>query len=259
MEWRTAGDRIILFMDHNKHMINGLLGKALSNEDRPDLRETILQHTGASPGTTFFRGSRPIDGLWVLRDLDISNACVMPFGYGIGNHKAFVLDIPIASLVGKDPVKIVQPVGWRLNSRLPGCSEAYIKSLEDNIQQHRLLERLYEAHTGQFSAEERAWQVIIIDKEGKAYMRWAEKICRKIKSCRIPFSPEAAIWIQRVQVYYSLLRYHKGKVKNRGNLKRAAHRCNIPNPLELSVQEIVQRLEACKRELSFYKEHGKHF
>ena len=91
---------------------------------------------------------------------------------------------------------------------------------------------------GGYTAEERARKVITIDEEGKACMRHAEKICRKIKSCRIPFSPEAAIWIRRGQVYYSLLRYHKGRVKNRGNLKRFARRCNIPNLLSLTAAEI---------------------
>jgi hypothetical protein len=85
--------------------------------------------------------------------------------------------------------------------------------------------------------------VLAIDEEGKAYMRHAEKICCKIKSCLIPFSPEASIWIRQVQVYYSLLRYHKGQVKNQGNLKRAARRCNIPNPMSLSVAEIYERLK----------------
>ena len=69
-------------------------------------------------------------------------------------------------------------------------------------------------------------------------MRHAEKICCKIKSCCIPFSPEASIWIRQVQVYYSLLRYHKRRVNNWGNLKRATRRCNIPNPLSLTVAEI---------------------
>jgi hypothetical protein len=44
-------------------------------------------------------------------------------------------------------------------------------------------------------------------------MQLAEKICRKIKCCGIPFSPEAAIWLRQVQVYYSLLPYHKGRIK----------------------------------------------
>jgi hypothetical protein len=112
---------------------------------------------------------------------------------------------------------------------------------------------------GDYTTEERAKRVIIINEEGKAYMCHAEKICRKIKSYRIPFSLEAALWIKRVQVYYSLLRYHKGRVKNRGNLKRAARRCNIPHPLSLTIAEIYDRLKECKRECTFYQEHGKRF
>ena len=90
-------------------------------------------------------------------------------------------------------------------------------------------------------------------------MRHAEKICRKIKSCRIPFSLEPALWIRRVQVYHSLLRYHKGRVKNRGNLKHAVRRCNIPHPLSLTNAEIYDQLKECKRECTFFQEHGKRF
>ncbi len=88
-------------------------------------------------------------------------------------------------------------------------------------------------------AEEMAQKVIIVDKEGKAYMHRAEKICQKIKCCCIPFLPEASIWMRHVQVYYLLLCYHKGKIKNRRNLKQSAQQCNIPNPLSLSIQEIT--------------------
>jgi hypothetical protein len=131
--WWDAGDRIIFFMDHNKHVTNGPLGKDLGDKNGLDMREAIIQHTGAGPGATFFRGSKPIDGMWVSGDLDISNACVMPFRYGVGDHRPFVLDIPLESMIGIDPVKIVRPVGRRLNSKLPGCCKAYTDSLESNI------------------------------------------------------------------------------------------------------------------------------
>jgi hypothetical protein len=51
--WREAGDRIILFMDHNKHVTNGPLGKELGDKNGLNIREAIIQHTGASPGATF--------------------------------------------------------------------------------------------------------------------------------------------------------------------------------------------------------------
>ena len=138
---------------------------------------------------------RPIDGLWVSDDLVISNACVMPFGFGIGNHRAFILDIPMEALVGESPVRIVRPAGQHLNSRISRCKETYIKSFEGNIKHHRLIERLHDAHTRPYSASKHAWKVIIIDEEGKAYMRHAKKVCRRLKCCRIAFAPEAALWI----------------------------------------------------------------
>jgi hypothetical protein len=42
-------------------------------------------------------------------------------------------------------------------------------------------------------------------------------------------------------------------------MKRAAQQCNIPDPFNMSIQEITHRLEACKRECVFYQEHGKQF
>jgi hypothetical protein len=60
-------------------------------------------------------------------------------------------------------------------------------------------------------------------------------------------------------VYQSLLRFHKGRIKNRGNLKQAARQCNILHPFSMSIQEIALRLEECKRECTFYQEHGVQF
>ncbi len=128
--WQEAGERIILFMDYNENTTHGPLGKPLGDRDGLGLREAIVHHTGTSPGATFFRGSKPIDWLWISDDLDISNACVIPFGYGIGDHRAFILDIPIESLIGKNPVKIIRPAGRQLNCKIPSCSKAYIENLE---------------------------------------------------------------------------------------------------------------------------------
>jgi hypothetical protein len=148
-QWRADGDRIVLFMDHNEHTTKGALGKALADKGGLDMREAVLHHTGAHPGATYFRGSKPIDGLWTTSDLDVSNACVMPFGYGVGDHRAFIVDIPIESLVGINPVKIVRPTGRRLNSKLAGCSKLYVDSLESNIMRHKLLKNTMHtrAHT----------------------------------------------------------------------------------------------------------------
>jgi hypothetical protein len=87
----------------------------------------------------------------------------------------------------------------------------------------------------------------------------AEKKCRRIKSGRIPFYPEAALWIRRSQVYRSLIRYHDGLIRNHGNLKRTARRCGIERCFELSVEDILFRLTACIQKCNYYRRNGKHY
>jgi hypothetical protein len=96
-------------MDHNKHTYDGPLGRVLSDPDGLGLQEAVLRHTGSRTGATFFRGSKPIDGLWVTSNIEITNACVMPFGYRIGDHRMFILDVTMKSLVRKNLTKVVCP------------------------------------------------------------------------------------------------------------------------------------------------------
>jgi hypothetical protein len=46
-KWRAAGDRIVLFVDHNEHVYDGALGKALSDREGHNPSKVILKHTGS--------------------------------------------------------------------------------------------------------------------------------------------------------------------------------------------------------------------
>jgi hypothetical protein len=74
-------------------------------------------------------------------------------------------------------------------------------------------------------------------------MKNTKNNCRRIKSGRIPFFPETALWIQCSLVYRLLLRYHLGLIWNRGNLKRKARRCGIQNCLAIPVPEFISGLK----------------
>ena len=98
-----------------------------------------------------------------------------------------------------------------------------------------------------------------IDLDSQHYRKRAEKKCRRIKSRRIPFSPEDSIWIQRAQVYRSLLQYHSGNIQNRGKLKRSSRRCNIEKPLQLSIDEVKARLLLCKEKCNHFRRHSQQY
>ena len=87
-------------------------------------------------------------------------------------------------------------------------------------------------------------------------MKHAEKKCRRLKSGRIPFSPEASPWIRQCQVYRSLLRWHNGKLRSYGNLCRTARRCQINAPFQLTVDDIRLRMLICKEKCDYFRKHG---
>lgn len=259
LQWRTEGCRLIVCLDANENIYRKSLGKALTNVQGLNMKEVVGTFTNRPIGATYFRGQSPIDGIWATSDVQISGACIMPAGFGIGDHRLFVLDILTSSIVGDQSHRIVRPKARRLNTKIPGVASAYRSRLEKAIIKHRIIERLGNAHDNAIDNCDAARQINAIDNECGQYMASAEKKCRKIKSGRIPFSPEAALWIQQCQVYRSILRYHEGKIRNRGNLKRTARRCGIEHPLQIPIAEVHVRIRRCREKCDYFRAHGEKF
>ena len=70
----------------------------------------------------------------------------MPAGYGIGDHRLFMLEFLTSSLIGHDPPKIVRSAARRLNTNIPSGELYYIYRLEDLITKHKILERVGQEH-----------------------------------------------------------------------------------------------------------------
>jgi len=200
-----AEDRIVVCLDANKDIYRKAIGKALTEEDGLDMKEVVGSSTGKRIDPTFFRGQLPIDGVWATSDIRVSNACIMPAGYGIGDHRLFVINMHTSSLIGTASPRARRASSRRLNNRLPHVAKKYAASLEANIIRHRLIEKLGNAHTHGQDKEDTQNRINRVDKEGGQYMTHAERNCRKLKSGRICFSPESVIWIKREQIY----RYRK--------------------------------------------------
>lgn len=248
--WRAQGDRLIVCMDANEDIYTKSIGKELTDVSGLKMREVVGDFTGEKIGATYFRGSHPIDAVWATSDVEVVGACVMPAGFGVGDHRMFVVDFRAASLIGTSPPKIVRAAARRLNNKIPRVAEKYNQLLEKKFIEHRMNTRLVEADSSSTTKEQAKYRADKIDQEGADYRRHCEKKCRKIKSGRIPFSPEAAIWIRRRQVYESLLRYKQGLIRNRSNLRRTALRCGIKRPLCLKWHEIKDRLKVPKKNTS---------
>jgi hypothetical protein len=239
-QWREQGDRLIVCLDANEDIYRKALGRELTDTEGLALREVVGSFTNKKIGPTFFRGSKPIDGVWATSDITIANVCIMPVSYGIGDPRLFVIDFQ------------------RLNTRITGAAKKYNKKLEELIIRHNMIQKIGRAFTEEGThaeVEERARKV---DRELGEYMSHSENNCRTVKSGVIPFSPESAVWIERSQVYKSLLRYHNGQICNIGNLKRKAQKVNIYDAMMISVDEILRRIFFCEQQIEYFKRHGKY-
>ena len=255
-KWRNAGDRLIVCLDANADIYKKSLGQTLVDSEGLNMSEVVGEFTGKPIGPTFFRGQKPIDGVWATKDLQVVNACVMPAGFGVGDHRLFVVDFRTQSIVGASPPKVVRVAARRLNTSIPHVAERYVSMLERLTEEHRLNSRLIKVASSGRSKDLVRWKVNKIDEESNDYMRRAEHKCRRIKNGRIPFSPEASIWIRRRQVYESLLRRLQHKIKNWSNLRRSAQRCGIQRPFSMGKAEIKARLKVCEEKCQYYERHG---
>ena len=118
-KWRADGNRLIVCMDANEDIYAKSIGKTLTNSTGLRMKEAISEFTGRKLGATFFRGSKPIDAVWHTQDVIVTGACVMPAGYGIGDHRLFVIDFLTSSLIENSPPRIVRAQARRLNTNIP--------------------------------------------------------------------------------------------------------------------------------------------
>ncbi len=121
-QWRAAGKHLVLYLDANENIYRAELGWQLTDLHNLGMKEEVGDFMGRQQGATFLRGSEPIDAIWVMSNLKVAHACVIPVGYGVGDHRLFVVDFSTASMIGTCLPKIIHPALRRLNTKIPKCA-----------------------------------------------------------------------------------------------------------------------------------------
>jgi hypothetical protein len=142
--------------DANENIYRGELGRQLTELNSLGMKEVVGEFTARQLGATYFHGSEPIDGVWTTGNITVTNACVMPVGFGVGDHRLFVINFATATLVGSGTTTVVRPALRKLNTKIYGCADRYNKSLHRNILRHQLLERMVAAALSGAPKEEMA-------------------------------------------------------------------------------------------------------
>ena len=95
---------------------------------------------------TYFRGSTTMYGVWATSYVIVVVSCVIPVGYGVGDHRLFVIDFLKSYLVGASPPIILRLAERRLNSRITAVAEDYSDRFNHLVLEHKLIEHLGKAH-----------------------------------------------------------------------------------------------------------------
>ena len=113
-KWMNKGDRIIVMVDCNEDVRQGKLTQRL---EEIGLRSPIRQKFGESNmPATYHAGIKPIDDIFISKDLTFRDTGYLPFGDGPGDHRGIYVDIDRASMIGKSIYKIHRQQGRKLKS-----------------------------------------------------------------------------------------------------------------------------------------------
>jgi hypothetical protein len=83
------------------------MGQQLMDLHGLGMKEVVGDFTTKQLGATYFWGCEPIDAIWATSDVTVANVCMMPVGYGVGDHRLFVVDFATETVVGTSLQKIV--------------------------------------------------------------------------------------------------------------------------------------------------------
>ena len=176
------------------------------NDNGLNMSKVVGDFTGKGVGATFFRGSKPIDGVWAMQHIVITHACVMPARIGIGDHRMFVIDVKEETILRTAPFRVKRFASRRLNTKVSnGATQKYLTKLEEGLLRHILIEKIGKLYMQCKFKKKFQNELNKLNQQSKDIMINAERKCRRIKSGWIPFLPESALWIRRTQVYKSLL------------------------------------------------------
>jgi hypothetical protein len=111
--WQCQGDRLLVFMDMNEHILTGCIARRLLSMG---LRKATHSQWGEMEPYTYVHGSGPINAVWHSQDLEFMSTLQLSFHEGVGDHRLVLVDIIAQSAIGKQEIKVVHPHRKRLSS-----------------------------------------------------------------------------------------------------------------------------------------------
>ncbi len=170
-------------------------------------------------------------------------------------HSTILVDITTYSLIGWQEFKVVHPQAQRLNSTNHRARLKYIWHLEEQMSRHRLVERLTacEKSTTRYPTSDKDHKKMQgLNTQMEKMQRRSEHQCHQIYSTEMEFSEPVGHYHLCRRACQGLLLVLNGTANNISNEFCAASQCSIPQPRQLSKDQCLDGVEACKRRLQCF-------
>ena len=251
--WQRQGNRLLVFMDMNKHVPHGTVARHLLSMG---LIEATHQNWGYKDPHTFIDGVEPVDRVWHKADLEVSAVVQLLFHKRLGDHRTVLVDITMHSAIRKHDFKVVRHEARRLNFMNTSVRSRYISYLEGQVSTHRMTERLEACGKSIASfptskSDKRSMQ--IFDTQMEEMQRGSKNKCGQIFSTAMPFSEPMRTYHYCRRAYQGLLNVLERTAHNASNTYRNALRCGIPTSCLLDADQCRDGVEACERRLQSLK------
>jgi len=252
---QKEGCEIVLTGDFNEDLQNAksnICKMALNLGLREALLEKYLIPQGFS---TYARGSRIIDGVFISKGLCIEKAGYTSFDESPSDHRWIWFDIKVSNVVGDTLADRARPLERKATSKVPSIKEAFNRILNDLIAEHKL-----EVKVQKFVLEVNKQMIqhekldgdlqLLMDRLNDTLSRLikaADTKCQKGRLGNIPFSPIVNQARGAIRILQLIFRRWKEKGKKSrpkiSRIRRLVKRYGYDGPLNfLSIHEIQQAL-----------------
>jgi hypothetical protein len=203
--WIKSSNRIILFIDMNKHILIGNLSRELLHLG---LQEATHKHwEDLEPRTFVYGNGKPINGVFHTPDLTITALMQVSFHEGVRDHRTVLVDISTESAIGKFERRVILPTR-HLVTKNDNSVKAYLRFLTKECQRHRIQRKIDDItnHLQTKSASPtHCAQLDNKDVQRSNIQHGGKRRCRTIVKPLLPFSPPIRGIDMRQRAYVNLI------------------------------------------------------
>jgi hypothetical protein len=172
----------------NEHVLRGRLAKYIL---KMGLTGVTHHRWGNEEPHTYFRGTKPIDGVWRSQQMEIASTAQLSFHEGVGDHRSVLVNITTDSAIRKQEFRMVHPNARRFSSGNVRARLKYISHLEQQMLNHWMVEHLQlckEQATSYPAPSEVQTKMQRIESQVMEMQQGSKQQCRQIFTGCIPFN-----------------------------------------------------------------------